>query len=97
MYIRIDPRHVEEPLLWLTITFNCYQVNMILFCIICRSESTHSFVICFREPPIGVDTVGAVAIDVYGNLAYANSTGGLTGKRTGRIGDSPLPGTWGIY
>jgi beta-aspartyl-peptidase (threonine type) len=37
-------------------------------------------------------TVGAVARDAGGNLAAATSTGGLTGKRWGRIGDSPLIG-----
>ncbi|WP_156255073.1 isoaspartyl peptidase/L-asparaginase family protein [Sandarakinorhabdus oryzae] len=37
-------------------------------------------------------TVGAVARDAHGHLAAATSTGGLTGKRWGRIGDSPLIG-----
>jgi L-asparaginase / beta-aspartyl-peptidase len=37
-------------------------------------------------------TVGAVARDAAGHLAAATSTGGLTGKRWGRIGDSPLIG-----
>jgi beta-aspartyl-peptidase (threonine type) len=37
-------------------------------------------------------TVGAVARDTHGHLAAATSTGGLTGKRWGRIGDSPLIG-----
>ena len=37
-------------------------------------------------------TVGAVALDAHGHLAAATSTGGLTGKRWGRIGDSPLIG-----
>ncbi|WP_308814803.1 isoaspartyl peptidase/L-asparaginase [Sphingomonas sp. GV3] len=37
-------------------------------------------------------TVGAVARDVHGHLAAATSTGGVTGKRWGRIGDSPLIG-----
>lgn len=37
-------------------------------------------------------TVGAVAIDQDGNVAAATSTGGLTGKRWGRIGDSPVIG-----
>ena len=43
-----------------------------------------------------VGTVGAVACDVQGHLAAATSTGGMTGKRWGRIGDSPLvgAGTW---
>lgn len=37
-------------------------------------------------------TVGAVACDVNGNIAAATSTGGMTNKRYGRIGDSPLIG-----
>ncbi|XP_037940241.1 probable isoaspartyl peptidase/L-asparaginase GA20639 [Teleopsis dalmanni] len=37
-------------------------------------------------------TVGAVAIDVNGNVAAATSTGGITGKLSGRIGDSPILG-----
>ncbi len=37
-------------------------------------------------------TVGAVAVDGEGHVAAATSTGGLTGKRWGRIGDSPLIG-----
>jgi beta-aspartyl-peptidase (threonine type) len=42
------------------------------------------------------DTVGAVAMDQGGNLAAGTSTGGLTGAKVGRIGDSPLPGN-GLY
>jgi len=41
-------------------------------------------------------TVGAVALDIHGNLAAATSTGGLTNKRFGRIGDTPLIGA-GTY
>lgn len=41
-------------------------------------------------------TVGAVAIDMKGNLAAATSTGGMTNKKHGRIGDSPLIGA-GTY
>ncbi|MXO86438.1 isoaspartyl peptidase/L-asparaginase [Altererythrobacter aurantiacus] len=41
-------------------------------------------------------TVGAVALDQQGNLAAATSTGGLTGKRWGRIGDAPIIGA-GTY
>ena len=37
-------------------------------------------------------TVGAVAVDVDGHVAVATSTGGLTAKRWGRVGDSPLIG-----
>jgi beta-aspartyl-peptidase (threonine type) len=37
-------------------------------------------------------TVGAVAVDAAGHVAAATSTGGLTAKRWGRIGDSPLIG-----
>jgi beta-aspartyl-peptidase (threonine type) len=43
-----------------------------------------------------VGTVGAVALDACGRLAAATSTGGMTGKRFGRIGDSPLIGA-GTY
>lgn len=41
-------------------------------------------------------TVGAVALDSYGNLAAATSTGGMMNKRYGRIGDSPVVGS-GTY
>ncbi|WP_028113247.1 isoaspartyl peptidase/L-asparaginase family protein [Ferrimonas kyonanensis] len=41
-------------------------------------------------------TVGAVALDQQGNLAAATSTGGMTAKRWGRIGDSPVIGA-GTY
>ena len=41
-------------------------------------------------------TVGAVACDGHGHVAAATSTGGVTGKRWGRIGDSPLIGA-GTY
>lgn len=41
-------------------------------------------------------TVGAVACDAHGHVAAATSTGGLTAKRWGRIGDSPLIGA-GTY
>ena len=37
-------------------------------------------------------TVGAVALDAHGNLAAATSTGGMTNKRPGRVGDSPVLG-----
>lgn len=42
------------------------------------------------------DTIGAVARDREGRLAVATSTGGLAGKRPGRVGDSPVigAGTW---
>lgn len=41
-------------------------------------------------------TVGAVALDKYGNLAAGTSTGGMTNKRWGRIGDAPIIGA-GTY
>ncbi|EPK7359908.1 beta-aspartyl-peptidase [Kluyvera ascorbata] len=41
-------------------------------------------------------TVGAVALDFNGNLAAATSTGGMTNKLPGRVGDSPLVGA-GCY
>lgn len=41
-------------------------------------------------------TVGAVALDAHGNLAAATSTGGMTAKKWGRVGDSPIIGA-GTY
>ncbi len=48
-----------------------------------------------QSPPAGTDshdTVGAVALDSYGNLAAATSTGGTLNKAPGRVGDSSLIG-----
>jgi beta-aspartyl-peptidase (threonine type) len=44
----------------------------------------------FKDKKFG--TVGAVACDSNGNIAAATSTGGMTNKKYGRIGDSPLIG-----
>ena len=46
--------------------------------------------------PIKYGTIGAVAVDAHGNVAAATSTGGITAKRWGRVGDSPLIGA-GTY
>ncbi|QUG76511.1 beta-aspartyl-peptidase [Erwinia sp. E602] len=48
------------------------------------------------DPDRKFGTVGAVALDAAGHLAAATSTGGMTNKQPGRIGDSPLPGA-GCY
>lgn len=47
-----------------------------------------------REEKMG--TVGCVVLDRYGNLAAGTSTGGLTNKKYGRVGDSPIIGA-GTY
>ena len=49
-----------------------------------------------QHPTPTPGTVGAVALDKYGDLAAATSTGGMAGKRYGRVGDSPIigAGTW---
>lgn len=57
-----------------------------------------------KEEPEGIPgtvkhafgTVGCAVLDSYGNLAAGTSTGGLTNKRFGRVGDSPLVGD-GVY
>ncbi|XP_062852396.1 isoaspartyl peptidase/L-asparaginase [Trichomycterus rosablanca] len=41
------------------------------------------------------DTVGAVALDAFGNIACATSTGGIRNKMVGRVGDSPVIGSGG--
>lgn len=58
--------------------------------------------LAFRTPASPLEergkmgTVGAVAVDAHGNVAAATSTGGMTNKQPGRIGDSPLIGA-GTY
>lgn len=47
-------------------------------------------------PDYKFGTVGAVALDKYGNMAAGTSTGGMTNKKFGRIGDSPIIGA-GTY
>ncbi len=49
-----------------------------------------------RAPGAFFGTVGALALDSQGHLAAATSTGGMTNKRWGRVGDAPLigAGTW---
>jgi len=49
-----------------------------------------------KADPIKYGTIGAVAVDAHGNVASATSTGGITAKRWGRVGDSPLIGA-GTY
>ncbi|MEW5764364.1 MAG: isoaspartyl peptidase/L-asparaginase family protein [Acidobacteriota bacterium] len=49
-----------------------------------------------EPPPEKRGTVGAVALDRCGHLAAATSTGGMTNKRWGRVGDSPVIGA-GTY
>lgn len=49
-----------------------------------------------RSKPGHKGTVGCVALDRHGNLAAGTSTGGLTNKKFGRIGDSPIVGA-GTY
>ncbi|HVZ84950.1 MAG TPA: isoaspartyl peptidase/L-asparaginase [Terracidiphilus sp.] len=50
------------------------------------------------EPPQAhkYGTVGVVALDIHGNIAAGTSTGGLTAKKWGRVGDSPIIGA-GTY
>jgi len=40
----------------------------------------------------GNETVGAVVMDTLGNIASGTSTGGITAKKAGRVGDSPIIG-----
>ncbi|WP_321397239.1 isoaspartyl peptidase/L-asparaginase [Emcibacter sp.] len=49
-----------------------------------------------EDPDHKFGTVGAVALDVHGNLAAGTSTGGMTNKRYHRVGDSPIIGA-GTY
>ena len=57
-------------------------------------DHTHSNINELKEKKFG--TIGAAACDIYGNIAAATSTGGMTNKKYGRIGDTPLIGS-GTY
>jgi beta-aspartyl-peptidase (threonine type) len=50
----------------------------------------------FENGGTKLGTVGAVALDVHGNLAASTSTGGMTNKKLGRVGDTPIIGA-GTY
>lgn len=49
-----------------------------------------------QEPQNRFGTVGAVALDKFGNIAAGTSTGGMTNKKFGRVGDAPIIGA-GTY
>lgn len=55
---------------------------------------THAFL--KTHPDYAGGTIGAVAVDAEGNICAATSTGGMTLKLVGRVGDTPLPGA-GTY
>jgi beta-aspartyl-peptidase (threonine type) len=57
-----------------------------------RTRADLADVLAKRAAPVEAGTVGAVARDRRGGLAAATSTGGITGKRRGRVGDSPILG-----
>ncbi|MCU0732706.1 MAG: isoaspartyl peptidase/L-asparaginase [Hyphomonas sp.] len=66
-----------------------------------RVTDPHSYYGAVDEDTVQEDmpnmgTVGAVALDIYGDLAAATSTGGVLSKTPGRIGDTPIigAGTW---
>jgi L-asparaginase / beta-aspartyl-peptidase len=57
-----------------------------------RKKQLNDYMKKFEPKENGHGTCGCVALDEYGNLAAGTSTGGMTGKMRGRIGDSPLIG-----
>lgn len=61
-----------------------------------KKEGSYQTATIFTEAGAMGDTVGAVAIDQWGNIAAATSTGGTRKKLPGRVGDSPLVGS-GAY
>jgi len=65
-----------------------------------QAQADNEIVLDHRAAPLDerhkMGTVGAVALALAGNLAAATSTGGMTNKLPGRVGDSPLPGA-GCY
>lgn len=59
-----------------------------------HSDTTSSIDVDLKDKKFG--TVGLVALDKYGNLAAGTSTGGMTNKKFGRVGDAPIIGA-GTY
>ncbi|MBY5920900.1 isoaspartyl peptidase/L-asparaginase family protein [Ferrimonas balearica] len=64
--------------------------------ILAREGVSHQAAVESLESEFKMGTVGAVALDSTGTLAAATSTGGMTAKRWGRVGDSPVIGA-GTY
>jgi beta-aspartyl-peptidase (threonine type) len=63
---------------------------------ICAPEAMISTEQLASENQTSHDTVGCVVLDGFGHIAAGTSTGGLSGKAPGRVGDSPLAGS-GLY
>ena len=85
-----DSLHISHSFSYL-----CHSLSFILSMYYVCDISTSTYLTSTRqhEHPTGEhDTVGAVAVDNYGNVSYATSTGGITGKLCGRVGDSPIVG-----
>ncbi|MCA1625425.1 MAG: isoaspartyl peptidase/L-asparaginase [Acidobacteria bacterium] len=61
-----------------------------------KIQLDHSGVQSSKSNPKSLGTVGAVACDFLGNVAAATSTGGMTNKKFGRVGDTPIVGA-GTY
>ncbi|MEM7784045.1 MAG: isoaspartyl peptidase/L-asparaginase [Planctomycetota bacterium] len=61
-----------------------------------KDTSSLDFQNSLAEPGWNIGTVGCVALDSNGNLAAGTSTGGMTYKKFGRVGDSPIVGA-GTY
>lgn len=64
-----------------------------------NSVSNQNYAVGLKQPSNRDEkygTVGAVALDRHGNLAAATSTGGMTNKKFGRVGDAPIIGA-GTY
>lgn len=61
-----------------------------------QTGSTPAMTLDHDTAPKPYGTVGAVALDRHGQLAAATSTGGMTNKPVGRIGDTPIVGA-GVY
>lgn len=69
-----------------------YRTNQLI-----TAKQTDCIILDHESPEDPVKgTVGAVALDIFGNLAAATSTGGMCNKRTGRVGDAGIIGA-GTY
>ncbi len=87
--VMVDPRHFDTPS-----TMQHWLKSRVRNATGGSSNKIQQRFDVLPNEPSGstVGTVGCVALDSAGNLAAATSTGGMSNKRFGRIGDSPITG-----
>ena len=96
---QVDPAYFFTERRWRGLEANLREQNLPIPARPAGAPASGMAAIDAAEPPLNerkFGTVGAVALDSRGHLAAGTSTGGMTGKRWGRVGDVPVIGA-GTY